>query len=146
MKKYALSFLSLILYLCSSAQSNIEVYPTNWFAGMKNPNLQLMVHHPNIAEGATISLSYPGVSIIKTNKVENSNYLFLDLKVASTAKPGICKINIKQKDSSYTINYELKKCRAGNGTQFAQGVNASDFVYILMPDRFSNGNPSNDRV
>ena len=52
----------------------------------------------------------------------------------------------QQKDNSYTINYEFKKRRAGNGTQFAQGVNASDFVYLLMPDRFSNGDPTNDRI
>src|SRR4051812_47536361 len=144
------SSILLTTFFCCSlvifAQSPVEVYPTNWFVGMKNPNLQLMIHHPNIAEGATVSLSYPGVSLIKTNKVENSNYLFLDLKIASTSKPGICKIIIKQKDSSFTINYELKSRRAGNGTQFAQGVNASDFVYLLMPDRFSNGDPSNDRI
>jgi len=146
MKKYSLSFLSLILCINSFAQSNIEVYPTNWFVGMKNPDVQLMVHHPNIANGATVSLTYPGVSLIQTHKVESSNYLFLDLKVAATAKPGICKIYIKKQDSSFTVNYELKKRRMGNGTRFAQGVNASDFVYLLMPDRFSNGDPSNDRI
>src|SRR5690349_6562255 len=62
MKKYSLSFLLFALCLYSFAQSNIEVYPTNWFVGMKNPDLQLMVHHPDIAAGATVSLSYPGVS------------------------------------------------------------------------------------
>src|SRR4051812_39969910 len=95
----------LILFFCCSlyviAQKTVEVYPTNWFVGMKNPNLQLMVHHPNIADGATVSLSYPGVTLIKTNKVENSNYLFLDLRIASTVKPGVFKIIIKQKDNSY---------------------------------------------
>ena len=143
------SVLLAVFFCCSLyvfAQSNVEVYPSNWFVGMKNPTLQLMVRHPNIAEGATINLSYPGVTLIKTNKVENSNYLFLDLKVASTAKPGIFKISIKKQDSTFTINYELKKRRSGNGTQFAQGVNASDFVYLLMPERFSNGDPTNDRV
>jgi glycosidase len=113
---------------------------------MKNQNLQLMIHHPGVAEGATVSLSYPGVTLVKTNKVESPNYLFLDLKIAATAKPGICKITIKQKDKAYTVNYELKKRRAGNGTSFAQGVNTSDFVYLLMPDRFSNGDPANDRM
>src|SRR3954469_16151257 len=102
MRKF--SVLLAAFFCCSLyvfAQSNVEVYPTNWFVGMKNPNLQLMVRHPNIAEGATINLSYPGVTLIKTNKVENSNYLFLDLKVASTAKPGICKISIKKQDSTF---------------------------------------------
>jgi len=147
MRKWILAcaaFLGCTFYL--SAQSTVDVYPTNWFVGMKNPDLQLMVHHPNVADDATVILSYPGVSLIKTNKVENPNYLFLDVKVTSTAKPGICRIYIKKKDSTFTINYELKKRRAGNGTSFAKGVNSSDFVYLLMPDRFSNGDASNDRI
>src|SRR5690349_23375166 len=109
-------FLAAVLACCNMivlAQSPVTVYPTNWYAGMKNQNLQLMVHHPDIAEGATVSLSYPGVTLVKTNKVESPNYLFLDLKVTPAAKPGTCKITIKQKDNSYTINYELKTRRAG---------------------------------
>ncbi|TKK68964.1 alpha-amylase [Ilyomonas limi] len=145
-KKYLFVIGLIVCNLYAFAQSSIEVYPTNWFVGMKNQNLQLMVHHPNIASGATVSLSYPGVALIKTNKVENRNYLFLDVKIASTAKPGICRIVIKKNDSTFTVNYELKKRRTGNGTQFAQGVNASDFVYLLMPDRFSNGDTTNDRI
>ena len=140
-----LSFLILFFTVFCFGQS-VEVYPTNWFAGMKNTKLQLMIHQPDIATGATVSLSYPGVQLLKTNKVENSNYLFLDLNVSAAAKPGICKIVVKKKDSSLTINYELKKRRSGNGTQYAQGVTNSDFVYLLMPDRFSNGDPSNDRI
>ena len=147
MKKY-FSFLFLAFVICShvSAQSGVEVYPTNWFAGMKNTKLQVMIHHPDIATGATVNLSYPGVQLIKTNKVESNNYLFIDLNISSATKPGIFKINIKKKDSSFVINYELKKRKSGNGTQFAQGVNASDFVYLLMPDRFSNGDNSNDKM
>ncbi len=136
-------FFSGCLYV--SAQ-NLDVYPTNWFVGMKNQNLQLMVHYPNIATGASASLSYPGVQLHQTNKVESNNYLFLDLKITAAAKPGVCKIIIKQKDSSFVINYELKKRRSGNGSAFAQGVNASDFIYLLMPDRFSNGDTGNDRI
>ena len=145
MKKFILPFL-LFCSVCGFTQTSVDVYPTNWFAGMKNQNLQLMIHHPNIAAGATVTLSYPGVQLIKTNKVESANYLFLDLKISSNAKPGICKINIKKNDSILVINYELKKRRSGNGTAFAQGVNASDFVYLLMPDRFSNGDLSNDKI
>lgn len=146
MRKYSL--LTTVLSLLSSllfAQNTPDVYPTNWFAGMKNTNLQLMVHYPNIASNANVKISYPGVQLVKTNKVESSNYLFLDLKLSPVVKPGICKIFISKKDSSFTINYEIKKRRSGNGTSFAQGVTAADFVYLLMPDRFSNGDKSNDQ-
>lgn len=132
--------------LSLNAQSTPSIYPTNWFVGMKNGSLQLMVYHPAIGKDATVTVAYPGVQLIKTNKVESENYLFLDLKIAANAKPGRFNIRIKKKDSSFVIPYELKKRRAGNGTQFAQGINASDFVYLLMPDRFSNGDAVNDRV
>ncbi len=128
------------------ANTTVEVYPLNWFTGMKNGQLQLMIHHPDIATGATVKLSYPGVQLVKTNKVDNSNYLFLDLVISAAAKPGTFDISIQKKDSSLTIPYELKARRSGNGSHYAQGVNASDFVYLLMPDRFSNGDPCNDRV
>lgn len=147
MNKYITIFLFLIAcYQYSFAQSGIDVYPTNWFVGMKNTKLQLMIHQPDIALGAVVSLSYPGVQLLKTNKVESNNYLFLDLNISSAAKSGICKIVVKKNDSSFTINYELKKRRSGKGTQYAQGVTNCDFVYLLMPDRFSNGDPSNDRI
>ncbi len=146
MKKYVLLLLLVSCHLFSNSQSTVDVYPTNWFAGMKNTKLQLMIHHFDIATGASVSLSYPGVQLIKTNKVESDNYLFLDITISSSAKPGICKINIKKKDSSFTIPYELKKRRSGNGSAFARGVNNTDFVYLLMPDRFSNGDTSNDRI
>ncbi len=146
MNKFILVIAGFLFSQLIYSQSGVDVYPTNWFTGMKNPKLQLMVHHPDIANGATVSVSYPGVQIVKKNKVENSNYLFLDLNISPTAKPGTCKIIIRKKDSSFTINYELKSRRSGNGTAFAQGVNSTDFIYLLMPDRWSNGDTSNDRI
>ncbi len=146
MKKLSLLLAAFVFARFLYAQQGVEVYPTNWFVEMKNESLQLMFHHPNIARGATVTLSYPGVQLLKTAHVESPNYLFVDVKISSAAKPGICKIIIKNKDSSFTINYELKKRRKSNGTQFAQGVTASDFIYLLMPDRFSNGDTTNDRI
>lgn len=128
------------------AQSSIDVYPVNWFTGMKNKNLQLMVHSTNIASNAVVSISYPGVDLVRANKVENPNYLFLDLKVYASAKPGTVKIKIRQGADEHVINYELRERRKGNGTEFAQGVTSSDLIYLLMPDRFSNGDTSNDKI
>ena len=124
-----------------------EVYPTHWWIGMKNPALQLMIHSPNIGSGSSaVTLNYPGVSVVKVNKVESENYLFVDLRISSQAKPGSFKIQVQNAGKPVVIEYELKQRRPGNGQQFAQGVNSSDFVYLLMPDRFSNGDESNDRI
>ncbi|MDQ6813831.1 MAG: glycoside hydrolase family 13 protein [Bacteroidota bacterium] len=124
----------------------VEVYPTHWWAGMKNQKLQLMLHAANIGNAGGVTVNYLGVTLLKVNKVESKNYLFLDLNVSAAAKPGSFKIQIKKGAQLIVFTYELKQRRAGNGQQFAQGVNSSDFVYLLMPDRFSNGDETNDRI
>ncbi len=147
MKKFVLILiLSLPTFFLQAQQTN--VYPTHWWAGMKNPKLQLMIHSPGIKTSvSSVSLSYPGVSLTKTTKLESDNYLFLDLNITSAAKPGTLKINCKRAGQEpLVINYELRKRKSGNGTVWAKGVTSSDLVYLIMPDRFSNGDPSNDRV
>jgi glycosidase len=122
-----------------------NVYPTHWWVGMKNQNLQLIVHGANVQENS-FSLAYPGVKLVKVHKSENKNYVFIDLLISSSARPGKMNIRIKNPDGTGVIPYELKARRKGKGTSFAQGVTSSDLVYLIMPDRFSNGDPSNDHV
>ena len=125
-----------------------KVYPTNWWVAMKNPDLQLMIHSPGIGKAPSVQVSYPGVLLMKVQPAENPNYLFLNLRIAGSTGPGLIRIRVEHKDGrpATVINYPLLNRRRGNGTEFAQGVNASDFIYFLMPDRFSNGDPGNDRV
>jgi glycosidase len=129
-------------------QNETKVYPTNWWVGMKNPALQLMVHGRLIGDDTVVQIAYPGVRLLKAHRVENPNYLFLDLVISPTAKPGIMRIRFERPGAAdaATISYALEARREGNGTAFAQGVNSSDFIYFLMPDRFSNGDPGNDRI
>ena len=145
MKKISILFYSLLLIISASAQQEMKVYPTHWWAGMKNHNLQLMIHGKNIA-AASLSISYPGVQLKKINRVENKNYVFLDLVLLPTVKPGSFKIKMEKEGVTSSINYELKSRRKGNGTAFAQGISSQDLVYLIMPDRFSNGDYSNDKV
>jgi glycosidase len=117
----------------------------NWWVGMKNPNLQLLIHGNNISQ-YQVSIKYPGVKVIKVNKVENPNYLFVNLTIDSkSAKAGTFKIDLLQNgktEGSYT--YELKNRKSGSANR--QGFSSADVVYLLMPDRFANGDPSNDNV
>jgi len=115
-----------------------------WWAGMQNPDLQLLVHGENISE-TEVSINYEGVKLSKVNKVENPNYLFLDIVISKNAKPGIFKIKFKKNNKLVeTYKYELKE--RNKKPNIHQGFNASDAIYLLMPDRFSNGNPANDNV
>jgi glycosidase len=128
------------------ALSQPKVYPPHWWTGMKNPFLQLMIHSRGIATARpTVTLNYPGVKISKVHHVENANYLFVDLTISPQTQPGEFTIKINTSPPT-TIQFTLKPRRQGNGTAFAQGITSSDLIYLIMPDRFSNGDPSNDRI
>jgi glycosidase len=147
MKKILLSFFAVLFFVAAFSQQQYQCYPTNWWVGMKWNKVQVMVHGDAIANaGKGYTINYPGVKIEKVNKVENTNYIFLDLSISSAAKPGIVKIKVNKLASSFDIPFELKPRRSGNGSSFAQGVTAKDFMYLIMPDRFCNGDETNDRV
>jgi len=146
MKKILLSVFAPLFFVVSFSQ-DYKCYPTNWWVGMKWNKVQVMIHGDAIANaGKGYSISYPGVIIEQVHKVENTNYIFLDLSIAPATKPGVVKIKVNRLNSSFDIPFELKSRRSGNGTSFAQGVTSKDFMYLIMPDRFSNGDESNDRV
>jgi glycosidase len=139
------AFLLVSLFAFAEEYKVDGVYPTNWWVGMKNPQLQLIVKGANINEN-NFSINYPGVKLVKVNKVENRNYVFLDLLITPAAKPGTMQIRMSNPNGTGNIPFVLKPRRQGKGTAFAQGVTSSDFMYLIMPDRFSNGDPSNDKV
>ncbi len=142
-KKSLLLNLLLLLSVYSFAQDAYKLYPTNWFTGMKWNKVQLMVHGNGIAAAPAFTIQYPGVKLDKVHKVENSNYVFLDITIAPSAKPGVLTIKA---GTVASVQFELKARRSGKGRSFAQGVSSKDFMYLIMPDRFSNGDPSNDKV
>lgn len=145
-----------IVFVCISVFSfsqNIEIYPTNWWVGMKWNKVQLMIHEPDSAkilafDNLVVRSSSPDLKIIKVNKVENRRYLFVDVEISPNAKPQTVAISLNGIIAGDTrkISFDLKPRRKGNGTLYAQGVTSSDFIYFLMPDRFSNGDTTNDHV
>ncbi len=148
MRNYKYILLYLLILAGPGLQAQLpDVYPTNWWVNMKDPNLQLMLHGKDIGK-ATVSLqSYAGVRLVKKTTAENSNYLFLDLQVQAGARPGFLQLPVTYANGrKETLRYELKARRAGKGSRYAQGVDAADLVYLLIPDRFSNGDPANDRI
>lgn len=124
--------------------SSLErIEPSNWWVGMSYDNVQLIVHGKDISH-RKVAIAYKGVILKETHQVENPNYLFLDVQVLPSAKSGTFPIVFSskgQEDLSYT--FELKE---RNKKPRAQGITSSDFIYLLMPDRFANGDMSNDTV
>ena len=139
-------FLALsILFIASSAWSKVsisKVEPMNWWVGMNNPELQILVYGENIAT-STPEIDYTGVTIKEVRKVENPNYLFIYIHIDKTTQPGKFPILFKLGEKTVEIfEYELKERNTKKNIH--QGFDASDAIYLVMPDRFSNGDPSND--
>ncbi|MBV8391216.1 MAG: glycoside hydrolase family 13 protein [Mucilaginibacter sp.] len=143
-KSLFLTICCLFMIYHSSAQVPAleRVEPMFWWTGMSNPDLQLIVHGKDIAF-RSVELHYPGVKVVKVHKVDNPNYLFVDLHISSSASPGTFPINfVKPRAKTLTYQYELKHRDHSHGR--AQGVTNKDLIYLIMPDRFSNGDPGND--
>lgn len=138
--------LFFVFFICTKnvlAQIN-HVEPLNWWVGMKNPNLQLLINGNNIGETTPV-INYSGVTIKKINKADSKNYLLLDLVIAKNTKPGTFSIRFtKNGNTVETCNYTLQS-RKQDALQF-KGFNSSDAIYLLVPDRFANGDYSNDVV
>jgi neopullulanase len=139
-----------LILLCLSSclifsQTNLEVYPTHWWVGMHLSKIQLMVYGKNIADQANIKLSYPDVQLSSIDKMDNPNYLMMNLTISANAKPGRLKFEIHQPAKTTVLYFELKARRKENDQTYARGVTSADLIYLIMPDRFSNGDSSNDK-
>ncbi len=142
MKKLILFFSVMIASMTMSAQPKIDrIEPPYWWTGMKQDTLQLMVYGPKIAD-SSVSLQYPGVTLAETVHLENPDYLLLYLDIADTAKPGDIKITFSGKKGKSTVNYQLKQ-RDRKGEDYV-GFDASDVLYLIMPDRFAKGDTTDD--
>ncbi|MEL7532984.1 MAG: glycoside hydrolase family 13 protein [Bacteroidota bacterium] len=142
------TLLALLLLMSSlplglQAQNLQRVEPPFWWTGMANENLQLLVYGPNIATQKA-SITYPGVQLMSMQRVANPNYLFLNLQISHEAKAGLVPIVFQQGEQAFAIQYELKARESQDNR--IQGVTSEDFIYLLMPDRFANGNPDNDAI
>ncbi len=143
------SFLFLVLIISSSLLKaggiNVSrVDPPFWWTGMKNHHLQLMVHGNRISETVP-AINYPGVTLQSVVHVQSPNYLFLNLLIDETTQPGAVAINfMKGKKQVVSMAYRLKKRDTSLGNH--GGFDASDVIYLLMPDRFANGDTTNDNV
>jgi glycosidase len=120
-----------------------KIDPPFWYTGMQNPELQLMVYGEGIGNAA-VSVNYPGVSLSSTVKLESNNYLLVYLKLDKDVKPGKFNLTFTEGKKKLVKEYELK-ARNKKGCEH-KGFDASDALYLLMPDRFANGNPDNDQI
>jgi len=138
MKKLTSVFLTLLTLNLFAQIQKIE--PEFWWEGMKSTELQLLVYGKNISE---FNPEFPKEIPIKaTQKVENPNYLFITIETKDIKSGKYLLKFIDDKNVAYTMEYEFKKRRPFQAQ--SRGFDSSDVIYLLMPDRFANGNPDND--
>ncbi len=120
-----------------------RVEPLSWWTGMKMP-LQLLVQGENISEYSVAIEGGNGVSVEKVSKADSPNYLFVDVKIAANARPGTYYIVFSKDGQSFKYPYEIAARREGSAERTS--FTTADMIYLIMPDRFANGDPSNDSV
>lgn len=119
-----------------------RIDPADWFVGMKNTSLQLMVYGENIRQ-ADVTTDYDGVKIDSIVRLDSPNYLLVYLNLEGV-KPGEMTLNFKNGKAVKKVKYELK-AREKRGEE-RMGFTNADVLYMLMPDRFADGNPDNNDI
>ncbi|MEX0986402.1 MAG: glycoside hydrolase family 13 protein [Bacteroidales bacterium] len=141
--KFILTGLTALVFSLLHAQVE-KVEPPYWWAGMKDPALQLMVYGENISK-TKVLIDYPGVHLKSLDKTDNPNYLFLNLDIEEGTDAGSFQIGFMAEDGKKS-DYKYKLLDREKKSALREGFDNSDVIYLLMPDRFANGNPGNDII
>ncbi|NDV77410.1 glycoside hydrolase family 13 protein [Dysgonomonas sp. 511] len=143
MKKNCLILLFLVFFAQTVFSIEIKtVDPAFWWVGMKNAELQVLIYGKDVAK-SDVSITSKTARLKETVKLESPNYLILYFDLTD-AKPEKFDIVLQQGKNKQNVSYELKERKPGSANR--TGFNSSDVLYLIMPDRFANGDPSNDVV
>lgn len=144
MKNAFLTFAaSLLLFSATFAQVE-KMEPPFWWTNMPVQELQIQLYGENLGEYRA-TIDYPGVEITRQIAVDSKNYLFLYLEVSDKAQAGTIDIELlRGRRDRVNVDFELKPRASTKGKHM--GFDASDLIYLMMPDRFANGNPDNDSI
>lgn len=141
MPKAAIAILALAPFGVEARISVDRIDPPHWWTAMHNTTLQLQVYGQDI-RAAEVTTDYPGVRIDSVARLDGSpNWQYVYLTVSPEAKPGKMKLTWKEGKRKVSRDYEL---RARGPQRGASGFSAADVLYMIMPDRFADGNPANN--
>ena len=118
----------------------VRVEPPFWWVGMQNPFVEVLIYDQDIRDYEP-EVEYPGVSIHKVTRLANPNYIFVELEIGPGTFPGEFPITLKKGESEKTYFYSLNR-----KNREIEPITSADLIYLLMPDRFANGDPANDSV
>ena len=141
MKKIAILF----LLIANSLNAQIKrIEPSNWWVGMKLNQITLLIYGTNI-QNLEPEIKYQGVKIVKSEKTENPNYLFVTINISPETAAGTAKINFK-KNNKTIITKDFPLLARENNSANRPSFSPKDAILLIMPDRFANGDPKNDNT
>ncbi|RLD23765.1 MAG: alpha-amylase, partial [Bacteroidetes bacterium] len=136
------------ILICSNTITNAQIKadkiePPHWWINMKNDTLHLIIYGSELTN-LEVSLDKKDIKILDSREVESSKYLFLDLLIEKDSKAEKFDITLKNKKKKTIIEYELKS--RDDSKHQNMGLDQSDLIYLIMPDRFANGDETNDVI
>lgn len=136
--KKLLYILTTLFTISISAQID-KMEPPFWFEGMNKSEIQILFYGKNIAQNS-VSVSN-NVVITNVTKTENPNYLFVTIDTKNVAAQTL-NFQFKNGKKTFSKDFEIQKRKENSANR--KSFDTSDVIYLLMPDRFANGNESND--
>lgn len=138
--RFLLTGLLLLRTVGLTGQPIERVEPLSWWTGMKMP-LQVMFYGQDIGS-ANISVEGEGLKVTGVHTADSPNYLFVDVDISPAAGPGSYTFLLEKEGTVTRYDYLIEARREGSAER--QSFGPADLMYLLMPDRFANGEPSND--
>jgi glycosidase len=136
-----LTFMASALHINSAVKID-RIDPTDWYAGMNDPTLQLMIYGKDIGD-AEVTTDYPNAAVDSIVRLDSPDYLLVYMNLKG-AKAGVMKLNFSLKGKKTSVDYNLK-AREMSGAD-RKGFSNADVLYMLMPDRFASGKKDNNQI
>jgi neopullulanase len=123
-------------------ERELRVEPASWWTGMQHNRVEILIHSPGVSTFEAKLGKSQGVKLLKTEKGDSPNYLFLTVEISAKAPAQTVALQFAKGGEFFSFPFKIM----ARGPKRPLGMSSKDVVYLLFPDRFSNGDPSNDRV
>ncbi|MFA7288012.1 MAG: alpha-amylase family glycosyl hydrolase [Melioribacteraceae bacterium] len=143
MKLLKIVFFLFTVNLFAQEISISKIEPPNWWTGMKTNSIQLIIYGNNLTDFSA-EFSPKGPIINKIHTIENSSYSFIDITIPKKMKPGKYELTFEGKNGNAKFEYSFFE-RENNKNNF-QGFSNKDIIYLVMPDRFADGDQTNNKI
>ncbi len=125
------------------SNSDLRMEPAFWWTGMQHTQVEILAQRADLASYTVTLDNAKGIQLLKVEKGDSPNYLFITLEIGKKALPQKVALKFSKGILSFTAEFPVL---ARNTLPKAQGVDSRDVVYMLMPDRFANGDTGNDSI